>query len=162
MVLVMLRHFAWLPWQDHARELKKKIEEFSNLNSQIVLVSFGETNGASRWYNENQINKTLDMITDHQRIIYKSFGFKKSFFCVWCTECLIYYAEQLNFKRQLPKAYQDVEDDPHQMGGNLILKIETTDQEELLFKIAYVYRSKNPPDRPSANDMIKFIQNLNE
>lgn len=101
------------------------------------------------------------MITDYKRIIYSSFGFRNSYFKVWCTECLVYYAEQLNFKRELPKSYQDVEDDPHQMGGNLVLKVDSNEQ-SLEFKIAYVYRSKNPPDRPLPNDLIALIKNFSQ
>jgi len=72
---------------------------------------------------------------------------------VWCTDSLVYYAEQLNFKRQLPKAYEDVEDDPHQMGGNIVLQVEDS-----VYKAVYIHRSKSPPDRPTPNELIDFIQ----
>lgn len=119
----------------------------------MVLVSFGEMNGALRWYKENQIENALDLITDQDRKIYKLFNLKKSYSKVWCTDSLVYYAEQLNFKRQLPKAYEDVEDDPHQMGGNIVLQVEDS-----VYKAVYIHRSKSPPDRPTPNELIDFIQ----
>lgn len=155
--LVMLRHFAWLPWRDHVQDLKKKTNEFSDLNFQIIIVSFGELNGACRWYNEQQIND-FDMVTDQERKIYQMFDLRKSYYKVWSVDTLIYYSEQLNFKRLLPKAYQDVEDDPHQMGGNLIFEVDHTSKKNSNFKCIYIYRSKNPPDRPSPNDMVNFVR----
>lgn len=97
------------------------------------------------------------MVTDRKRKIYNLFNLRKSYSKVWSTESLVYYAEQLNFKRQLPKAYEDVEDDPHQMGGNFILECESKDQ-DLMFKCVYIYRSQSPPDRPSPADMINFLR----
>jgi hypothetical protein len=76
---------------------------------------------------------------------------------VWNTSSLTYYAEQLKHKRQLPKAYQDVEDDPHQMGGNFTLQL---DNEENSFHIVHEYKSKSPPDRPTSDSIIRFLRNF--
>ena len=94
------------------------------------------------------------MIIDEKRELYRLFGLSKSFLKVWNTDTLIYYAEQMTLKRELPKAYQDIEDDPHQMGGNFIVEI---DHAKDSFKVVYAYRSKNPPDRPSAKMMLDFL-----
>ena len=97
------------------------------------------------------------MITDEKRLLYTLFGLPKSYSKVWNAETLIYYAEQLKLKRDLPKAYQDVEDDPHQMGGNFIIQFEKTLTQSNNFKIVYSYRSKNPPDRPSSQSLLEFL-----
>ncbi len=127
-----------------------------------MIVSFGEINGACRWFNENQIENSFEMITDSERKLYKLFGMKKSYSKVWSISCLVYYAEQLNFKRQLPKAYEDVDDDPHQMGGNLILQVDKSNENSYSFKSLYVYKSATPPDRPKPSDMLNFIRNFND
>ncbi len=114
--------------------------------------------GAQRWLNQNVSSPHLHMITDEKRVLYKLFGLKKSFLKVWNTETLIYYAEQLALSRELPKSYQDVEDDPHQLGGNFIVEIDN-EGEEPIFKAVFVYRSKNPPDRPSAQALLQFLSN---
>lgn len=140
------------------KELQKKAIEFQKLNCQIVLVSFGDAKGAHRWLKENHLpfsNNHFDMITDETRVLYKLFGLKNSYSKVWNKETLIYYAEQLLRIGQLPKAYQDVEDDPHQMGGNFLIEF-TGDSS---FKLVYDYKSKNPPDRPSAEALLKFLAN---
>ena len=53
-------------------------------------------------------------------------------------------------KRDLPKAYKDIHDDPHQMGGNFIIDVET-------FKILYTFKSKTPPDRPLCEELLKKL-----
>ena len=130
-----------------------------SLNCQLVIVSFGNKKGANRWLNQNKLNETnhdFDFITDENRVLDKSFGLKRSFQKVWNTQTLIYYAEQVGLNRELPKSYEDVEDDPHQMGGNFILKKLNANN----FEIVYAYRSKNPPDRPSAQALIDFLSRL--
>lgn len=99
-------------------------------------------------------DKHFDMVTDQERRLYKLFGLPNSYLKVWNSETLIYYAEQLIKLGTLPGAYQDVEDDPHQMGGNFIF--EWSDNFEL--KLAFSYKSKNPPDRPSTNDLLEFLK----
>lgn len=99
-------------------------------------------------------NQQFDMVTDQDRFLYKLFGLSNSYFKVWNSETLIYYAEQLIKLGTLPGAYQDVEDDPHQMGGNFILQCS----DDLDFKLVYSYKSKTPPDRPSVNALLEFLE----
>ncbi len=96
--------------------------EYLKSKCQIILVSFGNTLGASKWLNEMNLvdDENMKMITDETRSLYKLFGIYNSYAKVWNSETLIYYAEQVCLKRELPKAYKDVEDDPHQMGGKFI------------------------------------------
>lgn len=96
----------------------------------------------------------LDMITDEQRVLYKLFELKVSILKVWSEKTLIYYSEQLCFNRALPKGYADVDDDPHQMGGNFIVEFNTDNS----FNTIYSYRSRIPPDRPTSNEIIKFLK----
>ena len=99
----------------------------------------------------------LNMITDESRVLFRLFGLRKSFKKVWCTQSLIYYAEQLTLNRELPKAYQDIEDDPHQMGGNFIVEIDSSNDKPT-FKVIYIYKSESPPDRPSAQKLLEFLK----
>lgn len=138
------------------RELERHFTQLDQLKCHLVLVSFGETHGALKWHEENEINDSrFDMITDHDRTIYKYFHLPKSYSKVWSSSTLIYYAEQVRQSRSLPKSYQDIEDDPHQMGGDFILKFNT-DQHDLPRPV-FVYKSKTPPDRPSAKSIIEFL-----
>jgi hypothetical protein len=104
------------------KEIQRDMAEYLKLKCQIILVSFGNTLGASKWLNEMTLSndENIKMITDETRSLYKLFGIYNSYAKVWNSETLIYYAEQVCMKRDLPKAYKDVEDDPHQMGGKYI------------------------------------------
>jgi hypothetical protein len=149
------------------------------LNCQIVLVSFGDNKGAHRWIDENKINHEVDdssdiasnyvyMITDNNRHLYNAFELKSSYSKVWCTETLTYYAEQVRMNRSLPKAYEDVEDDPHQLGGNFIIEINndssisSTNNSDFKsqYRVVYEYKSKTPPDRPSIDELLSFLKSI--
>ena len=93
------------------------------------------------------------MISDQQRELYKFFSLKRSFLKVWNSQTLDYYAEQLASKRELPKSYKDVEDDPHQMGGDFLYQVN----EAFEFKLVLDYKSKTPVDRPTSNQLIASI-----
>lgn len=129
-------------------------------------MSFGDSHGALRWLNENHISYSsnhFDMITDEKRILYKFFGLPNSYLKVWNCETLTYYSEQLLKKGQLPQAYKDVEDDPHQMGGNFIIELDQSKdnsnmEQNETFRVVYTYKSKNPPDRPSSADLLRFLE----
>lgn len=73
------------------------------------------------------------------------------------AETLIYYAEQKFFGRKLPQSYEDVEDDPHQMGGDFLLEFKSNSELHIVFS----HPSQTPPDRPSPNKLIEFLQGKN-
>ena len=168
-LLVLLRHFAWLPWRDHVKDIVKQRQRFIGLNCQIIIVSFGNSHGCLKWYNENGL-ADLDangqglehqflMMSDFDRELYKYFNLKRSFLKVWNSQTLDYYAEQLASRRELPKSYKDVADDPHQMGGDFIFQVNTTQDntDSLTFKPVLDYKSKTPVDRPSCQQLIEKL-----
>ena len=127
-----------------------KSSQFTGLNCHTVLVSFGKLHGAVRWLKE--MNTDLDMITDERRLLYKFFELKVSYVKVWTSETLMYYAEQKLLGKKLPSSYEDVEDDPHQMGGDFILKFNGE-----RFEVVFEYPSQIPPDRPSPQSLVEFL-----
>ncbi len=64
----------------------------------------------------------------------------------------MYYAEQKLMGKKLPSSYEDVEDDPHQMGGDFILKFN-----DERFEVVFKYPSQIPPDRPSPRSLVEFL-----
>ena len=166
-VLVLLRHFAWLPWRDHVKSLVARQSEFHSLNAQLVIVSFGDSRGCKKWYLENELNvsttTTAAMISDVNRIWYSYFRLRRSFYKVWNTDTLDYYGEQVAAKRELPKAYKEVDDDPHQMGGDFIIKFNNNNNNENAIKnqlcqVLLEYKSKTPVDRPTCDHLIKTLK----
>ena len=99
------------------------------------------------------------MISDQERALYKFFNLRRSFLKVWNSQTLDYYAEQLAARRELPKSYKDVADDPHQMGGDFIFQVSQSEDEakSLIFKLELDYKSKTPVDRPSCQQLIDTL-----
>lgn len=66
---------------------------------------------------------------------------------VWQHSTLQYYGGQSAAGRPLPAAYQGVEDDPHQMGGDFVLDDRG--------RLRLVHCSTSPPDRPSVPTLLR-------
>jgi len=108
------------------------------------MVSFGERAGALRWMEETQC--PFGMVLDGDRRLYHAFGLHRSVFKVWSVSCLVYYAEQMAAGRELPKPFENVHDDPQQMGGDFLL-----DQQGIV-RLSYCSKASN--DRPSVDQLL--------
>jgi hypothetical protein len=128
-----------------------KANQLANLKCQSLLVCFGSHEGATSWLSETGIK--LGMITDEARVLYKFFNLKSSYYAVWKSATLVYYAEQRTAKRILPKSEE--KDDPHQLGGDFLLEAQLNSAE---FKILLSHASKTPPDRVKPTDLINFLK----
>mgnify|MGYP001801755501 FL=1 len=72
-------------------------------------------------------------------------------FQTWNIGSVTYYGEQIAQGRQLPKAYSDIEDDPHQMGGDFIISKSG--------HFLLVHCSTVPTDRPSVDTLLTVFKN---
>ncbi|XP_035825281.1 uncharacterized protein LOC118477121 [Aplysia californica] len=107
------------------------VAEISEAGGRILMVSFGERHGALKWLEETQC--PYDMVLDGKRT-------------VWSIACMVYYAEQLVAGRELPKPFENVHDDPQQMGGDFVLDRQGV--------IKLSYPSKTSSDRPSVDQLL--------
>jgi len=113
-----------------------------------VVVSFGVLDGAKRWREETECPYKLYI--DPDRTLYQYVGLSRSIYKTWNIGSITYYGEQIAQGRQLPKSYSDIEDDPHQMGGDFVL---SKDGHFLL-----VHCSSNPRDRPSVDTLLSVCR----
>lgn len=148
-ILILLRHFAWLPWRDHVTQVQQRIVEFEAQNAQVIVVSFGNVDGAKKWIQDTKCE--FKMFVDPKRQLYISLGLKRSVAKVWGISALVYYAEQKRAGRKLVAMFE--EDDPMQMGGDFVLDKQGN--------LALVHCSKVPTDRPSVEELLKCIKGLN-
>ena len=88
---------------------------------------------------------------DPARQLYRALGLKRSVAKVWSISSLVYYAEQKRAGRKLVAMFK--EDDPTQMGGDFVFDKDG--------KLALVYRSKVSTDRPSVDDLLKCVKDVN-
>lgn len=56
LVLILLRHFSWLPWRDHVAEIQSRLHEFEAARSSVVVVSFG--NEVTIFYSEQTLKNS--------------------------------------------------------------------------------------------------------
>lgn len=91
------------------------------------------------------------MFVDPARQLYNALGLKRSVAKVWSIPALVYYAEQKRAGRKLVAMFG--EDDPTQMGGDFVFDKDG--------KLALVYCSKVSTDRPSVEDLLKCVKDVN-
>lgn len=150
-LLVLLRHFAWDPWRDHISALQEQVDVIKSLNCKIVVVSFGSAVGVRQWIDASGC--TFDVLSDEKREIYSSVGLTKSAVKSWHIEAIKHYAEKIVSEKELPKRFENVDDDPLQMGGDFIL--------DKRGNFALVHRSvKSSLDRPTVDQIIAALREL--
>lgn len=114
----------------------------------MVVVTFGEMSGAERWLQETKC--PFPYYRDPTRALYNHLGLRRSIKKVWNTSTLRFYGCESAKGTPLPQSYSDIEDDPHQMGGDFILNKD--------LKIVFVYRSKTPSDRPGVDEVLEALK----
>ncbi len=115
-----------------------------------MVISFGSQEGAMNWL--DQTGCTFDMFLDEDRQIYTAMGLGISIAKVWSIATLMYYADMKAMGRVLPSAAENIQDDPLQMGGNLVLDCHGN--------TVLVHCSKTPPDRPTVDSLIDILKDL--
>lgn len=148
LVVVLLRHFSWLPWRDHVRDILSHKGAFDSAGGRVVVVSFGERKGALGWL-EQMEPMPLDLLLDAKRELYLSIGLQTSLAKTWSISALTYYTEQVCAGRTLPTPMENVDDDPNQMGGDFIVGNNGS--------MVYTHPSQTPSDRPSVEKLIQML-----
>uniref|UniRef100_A0A914BFB4 Uncharacterized protein n=1 Tax=Patiria miniata TaxID=46514 RepID=A0A914BFB4_PATMI len=149
-IVVLLRHFACLPCRDHVAQLQQRAEDIARWGGHILVVSFGSREGALQWLGITGC--PFDMVVDEDRKVYSSMGLGRSISKVWHISTITYYAEMKASGRTLPSKLENIEDDPTQMGGDLVVDRHGN--------TAFIHCSKTPPDRPAVDDLIKVLKDL--
>lgn len=129
-------------------QVQSRKAEFEALNGKVIVVSFGNVEGAQKWLQDT--NCEFRMFVDPGRQLYNALGLRRSVAKVWSISSLVYYAEQKRAGRKLVAMFE--EDDLTQMGGDFIFDKDGT--------LALVYRSKVSTDRPSVDDLLKCVKDV--
>jgi len=127
--------------------LEQDLHLFTSADCRVVVVSFGNSEGAQNWL--EQTKTCLSLYLDPQRKLYLKFGLARSIKKVWNMNTIHYYAQQKAQGRQLPTALSGVEDDPLQMGGDFTISKD--------LKLVMSYACKTPSDRPSTQHILSRL-----
>lgn len=128
----------------------KSQDEISTANGKVIVITFGLREGALRWIDD--MKTSFPLLMDQHRKLYHFFGLKRSVVKVWGVSSLVFYAEALVAGKSLPKPYENVHDDPQQMGGNFILDKHGVTR--------FLYASKTSLDRPEVELLIQELQKI--
>jgi peroxiredoxin len=123
-------------------------QEFVALKTRVLIVSFGTLPAVQTWLNETCT--PFDVVLDRERAIYRAYQLERSFLRSRNLRTRFYY-----FKAWLAgKKSLDIHDgeDTSQLGGDFIV-----DSKGIL---RLAYPSHDPTDRPSADSLLKSLQQL--
>ena len=122
-------------------------EQFEQLNTRIVVVSFGTLPAAQSWMKESCV--TFQVALDRERTVYKAYGLERSFWRSRNLKTLWYY-----FKAWLSgkKGFDSHGDDTSQLGGDFIIDKDG--------RLRLVYPSYDPTDRPPVEYIFDCLRKL--
>ncbi len=121
--------------------------EFSDLDTRILIISFGTLATVEQWLQETCPDFTV--LLDRERDVYKTYQLERSY---WRSRSLrtrwVYFKAWLAGK----KTYESHGDDTSQLGGDFVV-----DRNGIL---RLVHRSFDPVDRPSVEELMKALAKL--
>lgn len=122
-------------------------EEFSQLNTRVLIVSFGTLPAVQAWLKETCT--TFEVLLDREREVYKAYGLERSF---WRSHNLrtiwMYSLHRLSGNPR----HESYGDDTNQLGGDFIV--------DQIGNLRLAYRSHDPTDRPAAQTLLQFLRQL--
>ena len=129
---------------DHLAQLRERQAELDRRGVRVLAVTF-EPESRVREYHE-QGRLPFPTLRDPQRAGYQRFGIeRRSARRIFSPGTIWYYLKSLLKGRKLEFAQSDY----YQLGGNVLLGSDGS--------TLWVYRSQNPADRPSVDDILREI-----
>lgn len=121
--------------------------DFANLNTRILIISFGTLATVEQWLAETCPDFTV--LLDREREVYKAYELERSY---WRSRSLrtrwVYFKAGLAGK----KPRDSHGDDTSQLGGDFIV-----DRNGIL---RFTHRSHDPVDRPSVQKLVRVLAKL--
>jgi hypothetical protein len=125
-------------------QLCQKQKELKRLNTEVVLISYGEKVEAREWLQE--VCSSFEMLLDPERSAYRSYKLKHSWLSSWNLKTLIYYVRALTGRIK----WRGIIGDSAQLGGDFIIGRDG------LFLLKHP--SKEATDRPKVFDILNILR----
>jgi alkyl hydroperoxide reductase subunit AhpC len=122
-------------------------DEFSGLNTRVVIISFATLPALQKWMEETC--GSFEVLLDPDREVYKSYQLERSRLRAWHPKAIWIYIKRWF---QGGTFYDSHGDDTSQLGGDFII-----DKHGIL---KLVYPSHDPTDRPPVDDLLVVIEGL--
>jgi peroxiredoxin len=124
-------------------------EEFKKLNTRVFIISFGTLPALQQWMKD--VCGTFTVLLDCDRTTYKAYQLERSRLRAYHPRVVWIYIKRW-FQRG--KFYDSHGDDTSQLGGDFVV-----DKAGIL---RLVYPSHNPSDRPSVDDLLNTLKQMEE
>lgn len=126
-------------------QLRQHAAELASLNAQVVAISFGTALGAQTWLEET--GAPFKLLLDPNRVAYRAYGLEHSLVRSWGWNVWWRYIELL----LVGQKWRGIQGDSGQLGGDFIVDTDGV--------IRWAYRSHDPTDRPSMNQLLAVLSN---
>lgn len=166
-LVCVLRHLAWLPWQDHVeRLLAQRDELFDTLQCRILFVSYSDPSRPlhklwiETWCNNNLTGIAPDvaqMVLDPTKSLYEGWAIPSSQVAAWGPANTWYYIKAICCRGQRTV---EVQGEAGQLGGDFLLAPRTArdDGSSIGGKVLMAYYCKNPTDRVAVSTILDTLK----
>ncbi len=145
-LLVFLRHLGCLPCREHAMQLCQRHDELVQLNTQVVIVSFGTLLATQAWMEE--VCGSFQVVLDPDQSMYRAYRLEKSLVRSRNLNTLWAYIKLIAAGRKL----QPKQGDTTQLGGDFVIDSHGI--------IRLAHPSRDPADRPAVDDVLALLKSL--
>lgn len=125
-------------------QLCRQQEELKHLNTEVVLISYGQQKEAREWLKE--VCPSFQLLLDPEREVYHSYALKHSWPGSWNLKTLLYYVKALSSGTK----WRGIKGDPVQLGGDFIIGRDG------LFLLKHP--STQATDRPGVSDILDILR----
>lgn len=129
---------------EHVAQLCERQKELSELNVEVLLISFGPQEKGQEWLEE--VCSSFQLLIDPERVTYHAYKLKHSWVSSWNFKTLAYYIKALLGGRK----WRGITGDSAQLGGDFIINEDGT--------FLLEYRSKEATDRPDLSELISLLK----
>ena len=127
-------------------QLCQKLDQIQALNTRVSVITFGTLPAALAWLGETCA--PVQVLLDAERAVYRSYGLERSLLRSWGPKTMWRYARLLAAGRK----WRGIQGDSAQLGGDFIVDADGI--------VRLAYRSNDPTDRPSVDDLLNLLQQL--
>jgi peroxiredoxin len=147
LVLIFLRHLAWLPCLAHLGEVQERRDEIRQVGGELVAVSQGRPEVVAA--HPHHSPHPFPVVGDPTRAVYRYFGLERGGWGMFFTGRALRRYLTLIVRGWRPRAPAGGED-VRQLGGDFVL--------DRCRRLVYAYRSADPGDRPTAEILIGQVR----
>jgi peroxiredoxin len=123
-------------------------DEFKRLNTEVLIIAFGALPLAQAWLEETCA--PFRLLLDPERTVYQAYGLERSLWRSWNLKTVRRYVQLMRNGRQ----WRGIQGDSTQLGGDFIVDAGGM--------VRLAYRSHDPTDRPSAEQLLAILRELNQ